>query len=130
MNAGLVNPTFWLSMMLALTVAFIAAVPVNAYLLARGKGHALTHEFHGNTTAPTGLARFMPAFATSTLVAVIIAFMLGGLIVSIADQLSEFVGAACSGSKPSCGRAFALPRSTASVLNAAVMAITHAAPSN
>jgi uncharacterized protein DUF4396 len=89
MNAGLVNPTFWLSMMLALTVAFFAAFPVNRYLLARGKGHALTHEYHGSTATPTGLARFIPVLSSSTLVAVIIAFMLGGLIVSIADELSR-----------------------------------------
>lgn len=46
MNAGLVNPVFWLSMMLSLAAAFLAAWPVNRYLLARGKGHALTHKFH------------------------------------------------------------------------------------
>ena len=46
MEAGLVNPLFWLSMSLALTVAFFAALPVNLYLLKRGKGHALTHQFH------------------------------------------------------------------------------------
>jgi len=75
--------------MLALTVAFFAAYPVNRYLLARGKGHALTHEYHGSTASPTGLARFIPVFATSTLVAVIIAFMLGGLVVSVADRLGS-----------------------------------------
>lgn len=46
MNAGLVNPIFWLSMSLALAAAFGAAFPVNRYLLSRGKGHALTHEYH------------------------------------------------------------------------------------
>jgi hypothetical protein len=46
MDAGLVNPVFWLSMALALTAAFFAALPVNRYLLARGKGHALTHRYH------------------------------------------------------------------------------------
>lgn len=46
MDAGLVNPTFWLSMSLALFVAFWAAMPVNRYLLLRGKGHALVHEYH------------------------------------------------------------------------------------
>ena len=46
MEAGLVNPVFWLAMMLALSVAFVAAYPVNRYLLARGKGHALTHGLH------------------------------------------------------------------------------------
>lgn len=46
MDAGLVNPVFWLAMPLALTVAFFAAMPVNKYLLVRGKGHALMHEYH------------------------------------------------------------------------------------
>ena len=85
MEAGLVNPVFWLSMMLALTIAFFAAWPVNRYLLSRGKGHALTHDYRGST--PTGSRRFIPALATSTLVAAITAFMLGGLVVSIADDL-------------------------------------------
>lgn len=46
MEAGLVNPIFWLSMTVALTAAFFAALPVNKYLLRRGKGHALIHEHH------------------------------------------------------------------------------------
>lgn len=46
MDAGLVNPVFWIAMPIALTVAFFAAVPVNKYLLDRGKGHALVHQYH------------------------------------------------------------------------------------
>lgn len=46
MDAGLVNPLFWLTMILALTAAFFAAWPVNTFLLSRGKGHALLHESH------------------------------------------------------------------------------------
>ena len=46
MNAGLVNPIFWIAMAIALTTAFIAATPVNYYLLKRGKGHALIHQHH------------------------------------------------------------------------------------
>ena len=46
MDAGLVNPVFWLSMMLALGAAFVVAFPVNRHLIDRGKGHALTHRFH------------------------------------------------------------------------------------
>lgn len=46
MGAGLVNPLYWLTMPLSLIVAFFAAVPVNKYLLNRGKGHALVHEYH------------------------------------------------------------------------------------
>jgi len=48
MNAGLVNPAFWVSMAIALTAAFFAAVPVNYYLLKRGKGHALVHQHHSH----------------------------------------------------------------------------------
>ena len=48
MNAGLVNPVFWLSMTAALAAAFIAAFPVNRYLLTKGKGHALVHQYHGH----------------------------------------------------------------------------------
>jgi hypothetical protein len=46
MNAGLVNPVFWLSMMLALSAAFVVAFPVNRALIDRGRGHALTHDMH------------------------------------------------------------------------------------
>lgn len=84
MNAGLVNLTFWIGMMISLAAAFVAAFPVNRILLARGKGHALTHEWHGMPTQ-----RRFPAFATSTLVAVLLAFMLGGLVVAIADEAAD-----------------------------------------
>jgi hypothetical protein len=84
MDAGLVNPVFWVGMMIALTVAFVAAYPVNRYLLQRGKGHALTHEFHGRPAATSGARRHIPDLA-----AVIISFMLGGLVVSIADELKS-----------------------------------------
>ncbi|GAA3819213.1 DUF4396 domain-containing protein [Nocardioides panacisoli] len=46
MTAGLLDLTFWVSLLLSLAVAFVAAVPVNWYLLRRGKGHALTHGHH------------------------------------------------------------------------------------
>jgi hypothetical protein len=42
LHAGIVNPLFWVSMAVALTAAFFAALPVNRYLLKRNKGHALT----------------------------------------------------------------------------------------
>ena len=44
MGAGLVNPLFWLTMPLSLGIAFLVAVPVNYYLLQKGKGHALVHQ--------------------------------------------------------------------------------------
>lgn len=42
MHATLISPLFWISMPIALTAAFIAALPVNMYLLKRNKGHAIT----------------------------------------------------------------------------------------
>ena len=98
MEAGLVNPVFWLSMMLALTVAFFAAWPVNRWLLDRGKGHALTHGFHG--AEPEGARRFIPDLATPVLVAAITAFMLGGLVVSVADDLGAEQGPPHSAPSP------------------------------
>lgn len=85
MNAGLVNPTFWVSMTIALTAAFFAAYPVNKWLMARGKGHALVHEHHYSREV-NGWRKYIPSLSTGMLVAGIAAFMLGGLIVSIADE--------------------------------------------
>jgi hypothetical protein len=82
MDAGLVNATFWVGLVIALTAAFVAAYPVNLWLLGRGKGHALTHGYHGETTA-SGWRRFIPTIATSTLVVGILTFALGGLLVSL-----------------------------------------------
>ena len=48
MDAGLVNPLFWIAMPIALTAAFFAALPVNKYLLRRNKGHALTMKHLGH----------------------------------------------------------------------------------
>lgn len=48
MEAGIVNPVFWLSLPLALGAAFVAAFPVNRYMLKRGKGHALIHKHHSH----------------------------------------------------------------------------------
>jgi len=82
MDAGLANPVFWIGMMIALSTAFVAAYPVNRYLLQRGKGHALTHEYHSAAGATAGWRRHVPAFGTGALAGVIAAFMLGGLLVA------------------------------------------------
>ena len=47
LEAGIVNPIFWIGMSIALTTAFFAAYPVNKYLISKNKGHALMHEQHG-----------------------------------------------------------------------------------
>lgn len=46
MHAGIVDPLFWISMPIALAIAYMAALPVNRYLLTRGKGHALVMKYH------------------------------------------------------------------------------------
>ena len=99
MEAGLVNPVFWLGMMIALTAAFFAALPVNRYLLQRGKGHALTHEYHGAEAAPG--RRFIPSLPTPVLVTAIAAFLLGGLVVSVADELGGDEAASGHAAQPS-----------------------------
>ena len=46
MEAGPASLLFWGSLAFALAVAFVAAFPVNRYLIARGKGHAVVHQHH------------------------------------------------------------------------------------
>ena len=48
MDAGLGSLFFWGSLAFALAVAFVAAFPVNRYLISRGKGHAVVHKHHGH----------------------------------------------------------------------------------
>ncbi len=47
MDAGLGTLLFWASLAFSLAVAFAVAVPVNRYLISRGKGHAVMHDLHG-----------------------------------------------------------------------------------
>jgi hypothetical protein len=46
MVAGLGTVLFWASLAFSLTVAFVATVPLNRWLIGRGKGHALVHSPH------------------------------------------------------------------------------------
>jgi hypothetical protein len=46
MEAGPTSLLFWGSLAFALLVAGAAAFPVNRYLIARGKGHAVVHQHH------------------------------------------------------------------------------------
>jgi hypothetical protein len=45
-DAGLGDWLFWASLVGTLAIAFVITVPVNRWLIARGKGHALVHEYH------------------------------------------------------------------------------------
>jgi hypothetical protein len=46
MHAGLDSVLFWGSLAVALGVAAVAAFPVNRWLIARGRGHAVVHAHH------------------------------------------------------------------------------------
>jgi hypothetical protein len=48
MEAGLDEILFWGSLAFSLVVAFLAAFPVNRWLIARGKGHAVVHAHHAH----------------------------------------------------------------------------------
>jgi hypothetical protein len=48
MEAGPLTFLFWGSLAIALAVAFVAAFPLNRYLIARGRGHAVVHHYHGH----------------------------------------------------------------------------------
>jgi hypothetical protein len=48
MDAGLGSALFWGALAFALAVAFVLTVPVNRWLIARGRGHAVVHSHHGH----------------------------------------------------------------------------------
>ena len=46
MESGVTSWLFWGSLAVALAVAFVITVPVNRWLIARGRGHAVVHQYH------------------------------------------------------------------------------------
>ncbi len=46
MDAPVLSLLFWGSLAVALAIAAVAAFPVNRWLIARGKGHAVVHAHH------------------------------------------------------------------------------------
>lgn len=78
MGATLVDPLFWVSMAVSLTIAFFAAWPVNRALLRRGRGHAVTHHALGEDAA----------MDNRPLLIGISAFLLGGFIASVGSLLA------------------------------------------
>jgi hypothetical protein len=46
MEAGLTSWLFWASLAFSLIVAFLVTVPVNRWMIGRGKGHAVVHAYH------------------------------------------------------------------------------------
>jgi hypothetical protein len=44
--AGLADGLFWWSLLVSLAIAFVLTVPVNRWLIGRGRGHAVMHAYH------------------------------------------------------------------------------------
>jgi hypothetical protein len=72
MDAGLGSLLFWGALAFALAVAFVAALPVNRRLIARGRGHAVVHAtgVHGGPSPRLVGALLIAAFAFGTAVLV------------------------------------------------------------
>ena len=48
MAAGLADALFWWSLGVGFAIAFVFAFPLNRWLIARGQGHAVIHDYHGH----------------------------------------------------------------------------------
>jgi hypothetical protein len=46
--AGLADGLFWWSLLVSLAIAFVLTVPVNRWLIVRGRGHAVMHQLHAH----------------------------------------------------------------------------------
>jgi hypothetical protein len=77
MEAGMGDVLFWGSLAFALAVAGAVAVPVNRWLIARGKGHAVVHE--------TGVHGGPPVRAVGA--AAVLAFLFGSAVL-LAEALA------------------------------------------
>jgi hypothetical protein len=77
LEAGLGDLLFWGSLSFALAIAFVFAVPVNRYLIARGKGHVAVHE--------TGIHGGPPVRAVAVVAA-------GGFLFGAAVLIAEAIG--------------------------------------
>ncbi len=46
MEAGISTALFWLALAGALAVAFVVTLPINRWMMGRGRGHAVVHGLH------------------------------------------------------------------------------------
>ncbi|MFE3762809.1 DUF4396 domain-containing protein [Streptomyces sp. NPDC059104] len=46
MDAQLSDALFWAALALSLALAFVVTTPVNKWMIGRGKGHAVVHQYH------------------------------------------------------------------------------------
>jgi hypothetical protein len=63
LEAGLGSLLFWGSLSFSLVVAGVVAVPVNRWLIARGKGHAVVHETGIHGGPPVRVVAYVAAVA-------------------------------------------------------------------
>jgi Domain of unknown function (DUF4396) len=77
LHAGLGDLLFWGSLSFALAIAFVFAVPVNRWLIARGKGHVAVHETGIHGGPPVKLVGAITIFAFVFGSAVLIADAIG-----------------------------------------------------
>jgi hypothetical protein len=92
-DAGLGDLLFWGSLAFSLVVAGAFAVPVNRYLIARGKGHAVVHETGIHGGPPVKLVAIVAALA----------FIFGSAVLT-----AEAFGAEGAGGHPPQGTGIAL----------------------
>jgi hypothetical protein len=91
LEAGLGSLLFWGSLSFALAIAFVAAVPVNRWLIARGRGHAAVHR--------TGVHGGPPPRLVGAVVAVAFVFGAAVLVAEAVDgeDAAEPMGMARAG---------------------------------
>ena len=77
MDAGLDSLLFWGALAFALAVAFVVALPVNRWLIARGKGHTAVHR--------TGVHGGPSPRVVGTILAIAFVFGAGVLLAEIVD---------------------------------------------
>ncbi|MFI0350227.1 DUF4396 domain-containing protein [Actinomadura sp. 9N407] len=46
MHTGLASPLFWGALAFAFLVAFLLTTPINRWMIGRGLGHAVVHQYH------------------------------------------------------------------------------------
>lgn len=46
MDAMLSDTLFWIALAISLALAFVVTTPVNKWMIGRGKGHAVVHQYH------------------------------------------------------------------------------------
>lgn len=86
MDAGLGDVLFWGALSFALAVAFVLTVPVNRWLLARGKGHTAVHN--------TGIHGGPPTKVVGAAVIVAAVFGIAVLVAEAADGGGDEQGSA------------------------------------